>query len=161
MNAQTNAQNEAHDEDNMDNMLDETLDDLADLPATQPFAPGAHLVSAKIKRNAKKPGAYIVEMTHKAVIELGNPNDTEPKEGDKSTLFITTKKKDGTVNEIGQGQIKLFLKPVGAMLGTSSINECLEATKDGIDMIVVVGIRKGNDQYPDDQQSVSKVELAE
>ncbi len=160
MNTQTNAQNEAHDDETMD-MLDETLDDLADMPETKPFAAGAHLASVKIKRNTKKAGSYVVEMTHKAVIELSNPADNEPKEGDKSTLFISTKKKDGTVNEFGQGQIKLFLKPVGAMLGTGSINDCLAATKDGLDMIVVCGIRKSKDEQYDDQQSVSKVELAE
>jgi hypothetical protein len=152
--------NQAHDDETMD-MLDETLDDLADMPETKPFPAGAHLADVKIKRNPKKPGAYVVEMIHKATVELGNPSDTEPKEGDKSTLFITTKKKDGTVNEIGQGQIKMFLKPIAAMLGSNSINDCIAATKDGISMIIVCGVRKGNDQYPDDQQSVSKVELAE
>lgn len=160
MNAQTNAQNESNQDETMD-MLDETLDDLADMPETKPFTAGAHLASVKIKRNTKKAGAYVVEMTHKAVVELSNPNDAEPKEGDKSTIFIATKKKDGTTNEFGQGQLKLFLKPVGAMLGTNSINDCLAATKDGIDMIVVCGIRKSNNEQYDDQQSVNKVELAE
>jgi hypothetical protein len=152
--------NQDQSDETMD-MLDETLDDLADMPETKPFPAGAHLASVKIKRNPKKTGAYVVEMVHTATVELSNPSDTEPKEGDKSTMFISTKKKDGTVNEFGQGQLKMFLKPIAAMLGTGSINECLAATKDGISMIVVCGIRKSKDDNYDDQQSVSKVELAE
>lgn len=158
MNTQNNTnQNQTNDE-TLD-MLDETLDDLADMPSTQPFAAGAHLVSLKVKRIPKKVGGYIAEMTFKEVVELSNPNGAEPAEGDKSTMFISTKKKDGTVNEFGQGQLKLFLKPIGALLETSSVNEILEATKDGIDVIVVVGVRKGTDQYPNDQQQIIKVEL--
>lgn len=160
MNAQTQAQNEAHEDETMD-MLDETLDDLADLPETKPFPAGAHLASVKIKRNTKKAGSYVVEMTHKMVVEMSNPADTEPAEGDQSTIFISTKKKDGTANEIGQGQLKMFFKPIAAMLNTNSINECIAATKDGLDMVVVCGIRKGNEQYPNDQQTVAKVELPE
>jgi hypothetical protein len=155
-----NTTNTQHDNDTID-MLDETLDDLADMPSTSPFPAGAHLVSLKAKRNSKKPGSYIAEMTFKAVVELGDPSAAEPVVGDKSTMFISTKKKDGTANDFGQGQLKLFLKPIGAMLGTSSVTECLEATYDGIDMIVVVGVKKGTDQYPDDQQTIIKAELAE
>lgn len=144
--------------------LDETLDDLADLPQTKPFPAGAHLVNMKVRRNPKKPGSYVVEMSHKAVVELVNPNTPEeelPKEGDKSTVFISTKKKDGSVNEFGQGQLKLVLKPLGEMLGTSSISEILEATKNGIDVIAVVGIRKSKDDQYDDQQDIKKIELTE
>jgi hypothetical protein len=159
MNAQTNAQNEAHD-DTMD-MLDETLDDLADMPSTKPFPAGAHLVSLKMKRIPKKVGGYVVEMTFKNVVELSNPSSEEPAVGDKSTMFIHTKKKDQTPNEFGQGQLKLFLKPIGAMLGTNSIQECLDATNAGLDIIAVVSVRKGTEQYPDDQQGIVKVELAE
>lgn len=142
--------------------LDETLDDLADMPSNAPWPAGAHLAKTTVKRNAKKPGSYIVEMTHQAVIELTNPNqDPEalPKEGDKSVVFITTKTKDGKVNEFGQGQLKLVLAPVGAMLGTNSISEILEAYKAGIETIVVVGIKPAKDNY-EEGQTIKKLELA-
>ena len=63
-------------EDTLDS-LDETLDDLADLPQNKPFPAGAHLVQLKIRRNEKKAGQYIVEMTHQEVVELTNPNIAE------------------------------------------------------------------------------------
>lgn len=147
-----------HDQ-NDDLLLDETLDDLADLPATQPFPAGAHAVKLTVKRNTKKAGSYIVEMVHQETVELANPNDTEPKEGDKSTIFISTKKKDGTVNEFGQGQLKVVLKPLGELMQTNSISEILEGTKEGVDAVVVVGIRKSKDEQYDDQQNIKKVEL--
>lgn len=141
-------------------MLDATLDDLADLPSNQPFPAGAHQVKLKVRRNPKKTGSYVVEMVHQATIELSSPDAVEPKEGDKSTVFISTKKKDGSVNEFGQGQLKIVLKPIGAALNTSSIGEILEATKDGVDAVVVVGIRKSKDEQYDDQQDIKSVQLA-
>lgn len=149
------------DQDQTIDMLDETLDDLADMPASQPFPAGAHACSMKVRRNPKKAGNYVVELIHQTTVELSNPAQQEPSPGDKSTVFISTKKKDGTVNEFGQGQLKIILTPIGAMLGTSSINEILEATQNGIDVIAVVGIRKSKDEQYDDQQDIKKVELAD
>lgn len=141
-------------------MLDETLDDLADLPSNQPFPAGAHQVKLAVRRNTKKAGGYIVELIHQATIELSSPDATEPKPGDKSTVFIRTKKKDGTVNEFGQGQLKNVLKPIGAALNTASISEILEAVKDGIEAVVVVSVRKSKDENYEDQQDIKSVQLA-
>ena len=141
--------------------LDETLDDLADMPSNAPWPAGAHQAKVVVKRNSKKPGQFIVEMSHQTVIELTNPNqdpESLPKEGDKSTLFIATKTKDGKPNEFGQGQLKMVLAPIGAALGTNSISEILEATKNGVDAIVVVGIKPAKDEYPEGQ-SLKKLEL--
>lgn len=139
-------------------LLDETIDDLADLPEQKPFPNGAHLVSIKISRIDKKPGAYSVNMTYKQPIELANPAQDPPAEGDKSAVFIHTKKKDGTKNELGQGQLKIILAPIGAMLGSNVIQEIIDATKHGLDVMVVTKIRKGNDQY-DDSQEIKNLEL--
>lgn len=151
-----------HDQNDTLDSLDETLDDLADLPEVKPWAPGAHLAKVTVRRNPKKPGTYIVEMIHIETIELSNPNSAEhlPKQGDKSTIFISTKKKDGTVNEFGQGQLKMVLKPFAQLLETNSIGEILEETKAGVDCIVVVGIRKSKDEQYDDQQDIKKLEVA-
>lgn len=139
--------------------LDETLDDLADLPAVVPFASGVYLVGLVAKRNAKKAGSYIVELTHKETVELSSANDTAPNPGDKSTTFITTKKKDGTVNEFGQGQLKTILSPFAEMLGTKNIGEILEATAKGIDVIAVVKYRKSKDEQYSDSQDIVKIEI--
>lgn len=146
-----------HDQDDM--LLDETLDDLADLPKQSPFPAGAHLVSVRVSRNEKKAGSYVVNMTYKEPIELSNPSAEVPAEGDKSSVFIHTKKKDGSKNELGQGQLKVVLQPIGAVLGTNSISEILEATKNGVDAIVVVKVRKSKDENYDDAQDIVKLEL--
>lgn len=156
----TEAQMNSND-DTLDS-LDDTLDDLADLPATKPFVPGAHLLTVFPKRNPKKAGAYVVELVYKELIELTAVGDDDkiPKAGDKSTLFISTKKKDGTPNEFGQGQIKMILKPIGAMLGTASISEILEGSNGGVDCHVVTGIRKSKDPQYDDQQEIKAIQVA-
>lgn len=140
-------------------MLDETLDDLADLPETKPFPAGVHVVNLKIRKNPKKPGQYVTELIHQEVMELANPDDAHPKPGDKSTLFISTKKKDGSANEYGQGQLKMILKPLATMLGTNVISEILEQAKDGVQAVVVVSVRKDKDGQYDDQQDIKKVDI--
>lgn len=144
------------------NLLDETLDDLADLPKQTPYPAGAYLVSLKITRSDKKPSTYIINMTHKDTIELANPNTPEdeiPAEGDQSAVFIHTRKKDGTANEIGQGQLKTVLRPIAEALETNNIGEVMEATKKGLDVIVVVKVRKDKTGQYDDSQDIVKVEL--
>lgn len=158
----TEAQMNSND-DTLDS-LDDTLDDLADLPSTKPFVPGAYLVSMTVKRQPKKPSSFIAEFVHKETVELTNPNTPEEelsKEGDKTTIFITTKKTDGTPNEFGQGQIKQLLAPLGELYNTRSISEILEANKGGADVHVVFGIQKSKDEkYPDDKQTVKAIQLA-
>lgn len=149
-------------EETLDDLLDETLDDLADLPETKPFPAGAHNVKVTVRRNTKKAGAYIVEMVHNEVVELSNPNlpeEEHPKPGDKSTVFISTITKDGKKNEFGQGQLKLVLKPLAALVGSNNIAAILEGTKDGVECVVVVGIRKSKDENYDDQQDIKGIEV--
>ena len=151
-----------HDQDQDLNLLDETLDDLADLPKQTPYPAGAYLVSMRITRAEKKPSTYIINMTHKETIELANPNTVEeeiPSEGDQSVVFIHTRKKDGTANEIGQGQLKTVLRPIAEAMETNSIGEVLEATKKGLDVIVVVKVRKDKTGQYEDSQDIVKVEL--
>ncbi len=141
--------------DNMDSLLDETLDDLADLPQSKPFAPGVHIADMFIKRDEKKPSTYICKFVHKTTVELSNPTDEPQKPGDESVIWLHTKKKDGGVNEIGQGQLKMLLNPLSEKLGVKSITALLEATKPGIEVAIVTGIRK-QEGYSD-SMSVNKL----
>lgn len=149
-------------EETLDDLLDETLDDLADLPETKPFPGGAHRAKVTVRKNTKKAGSYVVEMVHEEILELANPNTPEdqlPKQGDKSTVFISTVKKDGTKNEYGQGQLKLVLKPFAALANSNNIAEILETIKDGVDCAVIVSVRKSKDEQYDDQQEIKKIEV--
>lgn len=158
----TQAQHNANNDETLDMLAgDETLDDLADLPKTAPFPGGAYVVDVFPKRNAKKAGSYIVEMKHVETVELASALQDEseaPQAGDKSTLFIHTKTKDGEPNQIGQGQLKAILGPLGAMLDTKNIGEILEGCKGGIRCAVVVKVRPGKDGY-EDSQDLIKLEV--
>lgn len=141
------------------NLLDETLDDLADAPSTALWAAGAYAAKLTISRMEKKPHTFVFNMECQQPIELTNPSDTEPAPGDKTVVFIHTRKKDGSANEFGQGQLKAALKPIAYALNTFSVNEILEATKNGLDVIVVLKVRKSKDPAYDDSQDLVKLEL--
>lgn len=138
--------------------LDETLDDLADAPSTQLWPNGAHAASIKINRG-KKAGSYIFNCTYQGAVELTNPSDTEPAPGDQTAVFIHTRTKDGGVNTFGQGQLKKLLIPLGAALNTNQIPEIIEATKNGLDVILVTKIRKSKDPAYEDSQEIVKLEV--
>lgn len=122
----------------LDTLLDATLDDLADLPSFTPFAAGAHRVLATletedISAKMKKP---CVELSFKYLecMELADPNDATPKEGDTSnTMFMLD-------NEFGQGNLKKCATPLAASLGTSSIRDTIEQTNE-IECIILTSLR--------------------
>lgn len=141
-------------------LLDDTLDDLADLPQSKPFPAGAYLVDLIIRAMENKPGAYVVNMKHKETLELADATEEEPKQGDESPVFLYTRKKDGDPNPIGQGQFKAILLPLAERLGTRSVAEIVNATAKGVEVAVVVKVKKSREDYPDSQVIVS-LELPE
>lgn len=149
------------------NLLDETIDDLADMPENKPFPDGAHMISLKIRRavddkKQPKPGVYMLECKYSELAELADPNTPEEnlsKKDDTHAVWLYTKKKDGTRNELGEGQFKAIIKPIATALGLSTVGEVIEATKNGVDVLVVTKIRKSRDpQYPD-SMNISKLEV--
>lgn len=162
----TNEQYNANESNETLDDLDETLDDLADMPETKPWAVGSYAAKMTIKRNLgadkKKKGAYIAEFVHQETIELANPADetATTKEGDKSTIFISTVDKEGKKNEFAQGTLKMLMKPLAELYQTNSISEILEQNKSGVDVHVTFGVRKSKDPQYDDQQSVKAIQLA-
>jgi hypothetical protein len=146
--------------DNMDQLLDETLDDLADLPSSSPFVPGAHVCTMYItKPDAKKSGFYAVKFKHTGTAELTDPTANPPKADDEAVLFIHTKKKDGTANDFGQGQLKMILTPLAEKLQTKSISQLIEATKSGIEVAIVSGIREQKDTNYPPQMTLVKIQM--
>lgn len=109
----------------LDNILDVTLDDLADLPEFKNFPAGVHSVLAtfEAKEINSKPA---VELALKYVecVELADPNETSPKEGDTcSTVYFLD-------NEFGQGALKKVAMPFAEALNLSSIREVVEQVKE-------------------------------
>lgn len=129
---------------NDDLLNDEMLDDLADLPASQPFPIGAHLVEMSLMRQKDKPSTILAKFKYKSPMELTNPEAVPPKPNDECTIFIHTKKKNGEKNEFGQGQLKMLITPLSERLNIKSINELIEATKSGVEVAIVTGIKKGD-----------------
>lgn len=144
--------------DNTANILDMTLDDLADMPSIKLFPNGAHKGKFEFKLDLTKQSVQ-AGITYVEPVELADPTVTPPEAGDKNTVFLHLKKKDGTANEMGQGLLKEILKVLveGGFKGTS-IKETLEKG-NGVEMVFVSKTRKGNEGY-NDQLDVSNFVIA-
>ena len=119
----------------LDTLLDSTLDDLEDLPEFKPFSAGTHrcLASFETKEiNGKSAVELSLEMVES--LELADPQDSMPKQGDKSnTMFMLD-------NEFGRGALKKAAIPFGEALGVSTIRDIIEQTKS-IECVVVTSLR--------------------
>ena len=127
----------------IDSLLDGTLDDLADVPEFKPFPMGAHKVTIKwdIKEINSQP-AIELALTAVETIELTNPETDKPvAAGDTTNVMFMLKKKDGTNNDLAQGQWKELMKPLAAHFGTTSNKATMEAS-NGAEVLVITDVRK-------------------
>lgn len=131
----------------IDTLLDSTLDDLADIPEFKPFPVGAHrcTINWDIKEiNGKK--CPELKLTAVETVELSetNPEGTLPlNAGDTTNVLFQLVKKDGTANDIGQGQFKETLKPLAAHFNTVSPKDTMAAS-NGAECLVVTTIQEDN-----------------
>lgn len=125
----------------LDSILDSTLDDLSDVPEFKPFPAGAHKVTIKWDfKEISKQMCPQITLTHVETLELANPEDEPPKVGDTCNMAFLMKAKDGSINEIAQGQFKNLLKPLAAHLGTTSNRDTITESQ-GMEVVVVTGVR--------------------
>ena len=119
----------------LDNLLDLTLDDLDDLPSFEPYPAGAHKLLATFE--PKKIGEKdAIELSFKYVelLELANPEDKTPKEGDTcNTMFLIG-------NEFGLGNLKKCATPFADMVGSNNLRAIIDGVKD-VECAVVTSIR--------------------
>lgn len=128
--------------DDIESLLDAKLDDLADMPEFKPFPIGAHKVTIQWDYSELKEKKVIkLSATYVEPVEFDDPNAIPPKAGDKCTVTFFLRKKDGTVNEFGEGQWKVMLEglterfPGSAreIMDSSNGAECLLITKVQVD----------------------------
>lgn len=120
----------------LDNLLDSTLDDLEDLPSFAPFSAGAHKVLATFGTKEIN-GKSAVTLDFKMIesLELANPQDTMPKEGDSAgTMFMLD-------NEFGRGNLKKAAAPFAEMVGSSGLRAIVEGVQD-VECVVITSLRK-------------------
>lgn len=127
----------------LDALLDGTLDDLADVPSFKPFAAGTHIATLELspKAIAGKP-AVEWKLTHVETLELANPEDVPPNVGDTCSGAFIFIGKDGTKNEIAEGQFKEMMAPLAANFGTSSNRDTMAAAQ-GCTVAVTMSQREG------------------
>ena len=120
---------------NLDLLLDATLDDLQDLPSFKPFPIGAHRCLATFgTKEINGKAAVTLDFKYIECIELADPTDEAPKEGDTSnTMFMLD-------NEFGQGNLKKCAAPFAAALNLTSLRDIVEQVQD-IEVVVMTGLR--------------------
>jgi len=143
--------------DSLDNILDATLDDLADAPSTEIFPAGAHKVKFTSKIDDKKLQVQIT-FTYVEPLELSEPTAVPPAKDDKNFLFISLRKKDGTANEMGQGELKEVVKALSGTFPGNSTREILDGAQNA-EVAIVTKVKKGNEQYPDDKLRLVSLEV--
>lgn len=139
-------------------ILDETLDDLADKPSIEPFPNGSHKVTLNFKTITKdgRP-SVMMKMTYIELLEASDPGAKAPVPGDVFTNFMHMKKKDGTPNEFGQGELKEVLTALKPNFPNAGTNRELLEAGEGCEVAVTTKIRKGKEGYQDAMNIVSMV----
>lgn len=137
-------------------ILDQQVEDLSDLPEFKPWPAGTYLIDLTTEideveqtlENGNKVKRQVPKLVNnfKEVIELDNPDDEAP--GEKAKFFISTYlvKKDGTRNEFGEGQLKMYLVALKDMYPDAGTNRELITAADGTQLAITVKVRKRKDQ---------------
>lgn len=137
----------------LNNLLNVTLDDLADLPSFKPFAPGAHRVLATFGQK-EVGGKVAVTLDFKLIetLELADPQDEMPKEGDTSnTMFMLD-------NEFGQGNLKKCATPFGVALNLSTLRDIVEQVKD-VECIIITSVRTDKNEPDKKYLQVKEIDV--
>lgn len=131
----------------LDSILDSTLDDLADMPEFKPFPEGAHKCTLNWEfKEISKQMCPVLNLTMIEHLELSDPElpvEKQCKAGDTANQAFIFKAKDGSKNEISEGQFKNLLKPLQAALGTSSNRDTIEKSQ-GMEVVAITKIRSDN-----------------
>lgn len=133
---------------NIDNLLNVSLDNIDDLPSTSAWPIGAHQAKVTMELNVKKADnpSIIVRATLLATEEQADPEATPSKPGDQYTWFYSLLKKDKSVNEYAQQQLKTYFgvpaTEAGLLDGGASLGTLVEAYKDGVEMLLTTGHRE-------------------
>lgn len=125
----------------LDSILDATLDDLADMPEFKPFPAGTHRVTMEWSiKEINKQSCPELKLTIVETVELSNPDDVPGKAGDNTSLAYIFKKKDGTKNEIAEGQFKQVMQGLAESYGSKSPRE-LMAESQKAEVLVTTKVR--------------------
>lgn len=137
---------------NIEALLDASIDAIDDLPSTEAWPVGAHLVLMKLEVNNKDPKKPMIigRPTLIETAEQADPEAKAAKPGDQYSFMYGLIKKDtnGERNEFSLSSIKTFygnpLVEAGKLEANATVKDIVEAYKDGIEMLITTGQRDFN-----------------
>lgn len=132
--------NEQNNSTELDSLLDMTLDDLSDLPEFKVYPVGTHRVSMSMAtKKINEHPAMEVKFKYISMEELADPAVEAPAAGTESSVAFFLD------NEIGQGQLKAFAKPLAEHFGTGNMRELVAQTQDA-EVIITTKIRQNKEK---------------
>jgi len=154
-----------------EDILDSTIEDLADYVGFEPLPLGTYKMQFGYEFDTVGDSnipTVKVTLTLQEVIEIvgqgqdssGNPIIAIPEEGRKVFRSYLMRKKDGSKNEISEGQLKQeILTPLKEVFGGNTIKEILH-NGDGCSMICTLGIRRRKDKETKEIRSENTIKAS-
>lgn len=125
----------------LDSLLDGTLDDLADMPEFKALPAGSHRATIKWDlKEVNEQKCPNLDITVIETVELADATATPAATGDTTNVLFMFKKKDGTANEIGQGQFKAIMKSLAETYGAKSPRD-LMTESNGAEVLLTTKVR--------------------
>lgn len=132
---------------NIQDLLDASIDNIEDLPSTDAWPVGAHLVSAKLEVNNKDPKKPMIigRVTLIETAEQADPEAKPAKAGDQYGFMYGLIKKDsnGERNEFSLSSIKTFygqpLVEAGKIPANATVKDIVDAYTDGVELLITTG----------------------
>ena len=128
----------------MESLLDNTVDMLADTPEFKPFVAGAHRLtlslakSDKISEKTRRPEPVIIgKLKLISTEEQADPTEVPMEPGTETQIRFQMD------NEFGQGDFKKLAGIISAHFKCQSLNEVLDISKNGIEVLAVTSNRNG------------------
>lgn len=126
----------------LDYLLDATLDDLADIPEFKPFPEGAHRVTIQwAEKIVNSLPAMELKLVGIETQELSNPEASPLNKGDETSVVFLFKNKDGTRNEMAEGNFKAILSQLAKHFGITNNRELVTASQN-CECLALTKIRK-------------------
>lgn len=122
-------------------LLDASVDELVELEGFDPFPAGTYRVSIEWeKKEINDKPAVELSYVCKEVVELADPAGEEIAPGKRASVVFYLYKNDGSVNSVGQGQLRSVIKTLQESFGGDSTSEVM-SNSEGAEVLITLGVK--------------------
>lgn len=126
-------------------LLDASVEELAELESFEPFPAGTYRVSLRWeKKEINDKPAVELKFLNKEVIELSDINAEPVAEEREGSVTFYLYKNDGSINSVGQGQLRKVVETLRESFGGDTTSEIMD-NSEGAEVIATFKV-KTNDK---------------